>query len=223
MNVTITRSESITKLAGALSKAQSKMPPVKKDANNPHFKSDYATLASILDACREHLTTNGLSVLQFPQGDSGHLGVATLLMHDSGEWVQSEVYVKMSQETNPQVAGSIITYLRKYTLQAIAMVAPIEDDDDGEKGRKASESASHSLQSKEGKTEEKKAEPSKPRDTAAMLRLIHVLMKKGGIEDEAQKREYAEILLTREKDSIKHLSELSWEDCKALIDKLQKG
>ena len=47
------RSESIGKLAEALSKAQGKMKGAAKDSANPFFKSRYADLASIWDACRD--------------------------------------------------------------------------------------------------------------------------------------------------------------------------
>jgi len=57
------RSESIAALAAALSKAQATMTSAKKDSTNPHFKSRYADLASIWDACREPLTKNGLAIV----------------------------------------------------------------------------------------------------------------------------------------------------------------
>ena len=59
-------SESIALLAGALAKAQLQIEPASKNATNPHFRSHYADLASIWDACRGPLNTNGLSIVQCP-------------------------------------------------------------------------------------------------------------------------------------------------------------
>lgn len=68
-------SEQLNELGAALAKAQAAVRGAKKDANNPFFKSTYADLASVWEACREALTSNGLSVVQFP----GYAdGVATL-------------------------------------------------------------------------------------------------------------------------------------------------
>ena len=98
-------------------------------------------------------------------------------------------------------------------------MAAAEEDDDGESGRKASETKTES---------HKEGEPVKTGDTAPMLRLIHVLMKKknlegiDGPESEKKKTEYAEILLTKHPGTFKDMKTLSWSECKTLIDKLQK-
>ena len=48
----------------ALSSAQSEMGKALKDATNPHFKSKYADLASVMDACMPSLTKNGIALTQ---------------------------------------------------------------------------------------------------------------------------------------------------------------
>jgi len=121
-------SESIAKLAEALSKAQGAIKGAKKDSVNPHFKAAYADLESTWDACREPLSKNGLSVIQFPYSRDGKIGIDTMLLHDSGEWIKGEIEVRMTQDTNPQVAGSIITYLRRYSLQGAVGISPADDD-----------------------------------------------------------------------------------------------
>ena len=122
------QSESIVKLAVALSKAQGALKGAKKDSVNPHFKAAYADLESSWEACREQLAKNGLSVVQMPFSSEGRIGVSTRLMHESGEWIEGEVSVAMAQPTNPQNAGSIITYLRRYSLQGTIGIAPEDDD-----------------------------------------------------------------------------------------------
>ena len=127
----MTRSDSIAALAAALSKAQSAMTGAKKDSINPHFKSKYADLASVWDACREHLTKNGLSVIQMPGKDETGYYVETVLAHSSGEFVSCKLHIVPIKD-DPQGLGSSITYARKYALAAIAGIAPDDSDDDGE-------------------------------------------------------------------------------------------
>ena len=127
----MTRSDSIAALAAALSKAQSAMTGAKKDSVNPHFKSKYADLASVWDACREPLTKNGLSVIQMPGKDEVGYYVETVLAHSSGEFVSCKLHIVPIKD-DPQGLGSSITYARKYALAAIAGIAPDDSDDDGE-------------------------------------------------------------------------------------------
>jgi hypothetical protein len=127
----MTRSDSIAALAAALSKAQATMTSAKKDSTNPHFKSRYADLASVWDACRESLTKNGLAVVQLPGKDEAGYYVETVLTHSSGEFVSCKLHIVPIKD-DPQGLGSSITYARKYALAAIAGIAPDDSDDDGE-------------------------------------------------------------------------------------------
>lgn len=127
------KSESIAKIAEALSKAQGVMKGAIKDSQNPFFKQAYADLASVWDACREPLSSNGLSVTQTTRiTDNGEPVIITTLMHSSGEWIQGELLVK-PVKVDPQSVGSAITYARRYALAAMVGVAP--EDDDGEKAQ----------------------------------------------------------------------------------------
>lgn len=123
------KSESIKEIATALAKAQGQMKPASKDNINPHFKSKYADLASVVEAIREPFSTNGLSYTQVCDfTDSGALIVETVLMHSSGEWYSGRLFMPCPQQT-PQGIGSAITYAKRYSLAAIAGLAT--DDDDG--------------------------------------------------------------------------------------------
>lgn len=122
------QSESIGKLAESLAKAQGAIEAAKKDKANPFFRSKYADLASVWDACRGPLSANGLAVVQFPSLQETRVTLTTVLMHSSGEWLSDELASPL-KETTPQAIGSIITYLRRYSLAAIVGVAPDEDDD----------------------------------------------------------------------------------------------
>ena len=132
------QSESITKLSVALAKFNGEVSAIAKDAKNPFFKSDYVTLDKLILSTREILQKNGLSVLQFPSTEDNKIGVKTMLLHESGEFIESDLlYMIPSKANDPQQAGSLITYLRRYSYQAILNLATGEDDD----GNKASQGA----------------------------------------------------------------------------------
>ena len=121
------KSESIKSLAIALNKAQGEMGGAAKGANNPFFKSKYADLGSVVQAIKEPFANNGLSYVQLPVEDNGRIGIETILMHSSGEWLSGSFTVQLSKQ-DAQGAGSAITYCRRYSLQAVAGI-PSEDDD----------------------------------------------------------------------------------------------
>jgi hypothetical protein len=117
-------------LARALARAQGVMASASKDKTNPAFKSRYADLASVWDACREPLTSNGLAVVQLvTAADKASVTVETRLLHESGESVSSVLTMPVEKPT-AQGVGSAITYARRYALSALVGVAP-DDDDDG--------------------------------------------------------------------------------------------
>ena len=122
-------SENITDLAMALAKAQALIKPASKDATNPHFKSRYADLPAVWEACRKPLTDNGLSVVQMPvDAGEGRVGLTSVLMHSSGQYISSTVSSKLTQDS-AQGIGSALTYLRRYALAALVGIVADEDDD----------------------------------------------------------------------------------------------
>jgi hypothetical protein len=124
----VKHSEQINELATALAKAQAKIEGATKDKTNPHFRSSYADLASVWDACRSALTSNGLSVSQTAgASEDGRVRVTTILMHSSGQWLCDDLGMKPVKD-DPQGVGSCITYARRYALAAIVGVAPEDDD-----------------------------------------------------------------------------------------------
>jgi hypothetical protein len=126
-----TQSENIAELAIALAKAQSENGTVHKDAKNPFFKSNYASLAQVWETVRPALTANGLSVVQLPSHDESGYYVESMLIHSSGQWIKSRLYMKPVKE-DPQGIGSLISYARRYALQSLVMVCSDDLDDDGE-------------------------------------------------------------------------------------------
>ena len=129
------KSESITNLAAALAKAQATMTGALKDSENPHFRSKYADLESVWNACREPLTSNGLSVTQLlTYTERQAVAIETLLLHESGEYIGSSFEIPVSK-SDAQGFGSALTYARRYSLSAIIGIAPAEDDGESAVGR----------------------------------------------------------------------------------------
>ena len=126
------QSENITDLAKSLLNVQRTVQPVTKDAENPFTKSWYASLNSVMAACRDALIENGIWLCQYPVPveQSNSLGLVTKLTHaESGQW-QSSLAVVPLPKADPQGMGSAITYARRYALTA--MLGMVTEDDDGE-------------------------------------------------------------------------------------------
>lgn len=122
------KSESIKELAAALSHFQAAVAGAKKSSDNPYYKSKYADLATIWQTVRAPLTENGLSVSQVSQPtEPGLIAIETVLMHESGEWISGIIVMPLTK-SDPQGAGSAITYARRYGLAAILGVHQEDDD-----------------------------------------------------------------------------------------------
>ena len=129
-------SENISNLTTALAAAQAKMKPAKMNAFNPFLKNKYADLGSIVDVIQSLLAEQGLSYVQMPSMTDGErIGIAltTRLMHNSGEWLEDTFFMPMPAsepgKSLMQVAGSAITYARRYALSAMLSVVSDEDMD----------------------------------------------------------------------------------------------
>ncbi len=132
--------ESKGRLAGALAKAQGAVFRATRDGKNPFFNSTYATLAEVLGTVREPLAENGFALVQDADTDLDErtVGVVTRLIHESGEELVScrlsaplkDEFTKDGKPLPPSVQqiGSMVTYLRRYSLCSFLSVA-VEDDD----------------------------------------------------------------------------------------------
>lgn len=135
------QSENITELAKALLNVQRTMHPIVKDAENPFTKSWYASLNSVMDACRDALIENSIWLCQYPVPveQPNSLGLVTKLTHaESGQW-QSSLAVVPLPKADPQGMGSAITYSRRYALTA--MLGMVTEDDDGESAKNGKKSS----------------------------------------------------------------------------------
>lgn len=118
-------------IATALLKAQTEMSNPKKGSTNPFFKSKYADLNSIREAVIPVLNSNGISVLQPIVHLEGKNFVKTILLHESGELMESLTEIVYNKINDAQAQGSGISYARRYALQSFVCVGA--DDDDGQK------------------------------------------------------------------------------------------
>ncbi|TKI92586.1 recombinase [Bacillus wiedmannii] len=123
------RSETIAKLAKSLVLFNLEVNKIAKDADNPFFKNNYATLDTIIDEIRPILSKHGLSIMQIPSGDGQNVTLKTLLLHESGEWLESDELTMKPVKNDPQAVGSCITYARRYSLAAFLSLNTGEDDD----------------------------------------------------------------------------------------------
>ncbi len=122
------QTEQIDKLAAALAKAQGEIGSAAKDATNPHFKSKYADMASVVAAMREPFAKAGLAIHQGPRNFGDELRLVTRILHASGQWLEDDGYPLLLDKQNMQGLGSASTYARRYGLMAAAGVAPEDDD-----------------------------------------------------------------------------------------------
>lgn len=127
-------SEQINELAGALAKAQGEMKAAAKDAKNPHLGNRYADLNSVWDSCREPLSRNGLSLVQLTvDAPDGFIGVHTMLLHASGQFLGSTLFLPWASAkglSDAQAFGSGLTYARRYGMSATLGIVS-DDDTDG--------------------------------------------------------------------------------------------
>lgn len=117
-------------LYGALAKAQAEMTGATKDSDNPHFRSKYADLGAVQDACLPALNKHGFAVFQPVVTDETGHWVETILAHEGGETISCRVPLLLGKH-DMQGLGSAITYARRYGLMCMSGVAP--EDDDGNK------------------------------------------------------------------------------------------
>ncbi len=164
------------RLNAALVEAQKMLEPVKKEANNPFFKSKYADLANVLAAITPALNAHGIALTQIPDNDPTGVACITQLRHTSGEVLTGRFWLPVVKG-DPQGYGSAFTYARRFGAKAIVGLA--EEDDDGN---------SHAVDHPRAKTakDHTKPTPSKPKpvDTTKLVEAFSGLgVPKAHLED----------------------------------------
>lgn len=123
-------SDEIDQLAKAFVAFRAVCPNVDKDRDGYNYK--YATLGNIIAKSREHLKKAGLAIMQFPIAGTKSLGVITVLLHESGQFIRARFLMpipSLSSTNVTQDAGAAITYARRYSISAVLCIASDEDTD----------------------------------------------------------------------------------------------
>ena len=116
-------------ITAALAAAQASMGKALKQSNNPHFRSKYADLGNVMDACMPALNANGIAVIQSVGRDENGMFLRTVLRHaDSNDWLEDGGMPLIVNKNDMQGLGSAITYARRYGLMAMVGIAPEDDD-----------------------------------------------------------------------------------------------
>ena len=130
--VEITKEEKKT-LYSAFVKAQSEIPKVIRDANNPYFNSKYLTLEGLIEVVKKAFANNGLAFSQEPTtieiNNKIYVQIVTNIIHESGVEFPPKVFQMPVSKTGEQAIGSAITYAKRYALQSIVGISADEDDD----------------------------------------------------------------------------------------------
>ncbi len=166
------KSDSIIKLSASLVKAQRNIGAASKGGKNPFFKSNYATLGDVMEACKDPLNAEGVVILQPILSDATGDYVQTTLLHESGEYITSTM--KLTASKNMQEFGSAISYAKRYSLQSLVFIPASDDDGEGAMGRSSPPTQTKPIVEASGVTTEVKPSPwrkakptteSKPVDT----------------------------------------------------------
>lgn len=132
-------SSTIGNLAKAMSAAFAEIESAKRDKQNPHFKSWYADLASVVEAIKPALKPNGLWFSQISHNIPDHAAIETIIIHSSGETMSTGIVAVPVSKRDAQGFGSALTYARRYSLSAAFGVCG--EDDDGNAATKAAPKA----------------------------------------------------------------------------------
>jgi hypothetical protein len=116
------------KICAAYVAAFAELEAATKTANNPHFKSKYADLPTVIDAIKPHLSKHGLAFMQMPKPSDGGISIETILIHSSGDKLSMGVLFVPANRQDAHGYGSALTYARRYALQT-CFGLPTEDDD----------------------------------------------------------------------------------------------
>ena len=182
-------------LIESLVKAQSEMTHAAFDETNPHFKSKFASLKSVIDAVKPALNNNGIFFMQISHPVDSGVGIETVFCKGSDEKLSTGVVVVPVDRTNAQGLGSSLTYAKRYSLALACGISSSEDDD----GNAAA------------------ANPPPPNSTGRKPQSVvaTVMQEEGIVVDEEKRKEYVDGLVEAiNKDDVVGL--------KQLVDELSK-
>ena len=110
--------------------ALSELRTLSQDGNNPHFKSRYLTLQTLIEGVRPILARHNLALLQPVTADANSVTVTTMLLHASGAQFDSALTLTATGPATPQALGSLISYARRYGAGSLLGIVSDPDADD---------------------------------------------------------------------------------------------
>ena len=208
-------SETLSKIAPALTKALAEIKNPEMTGMNPHFKKPYATLAHITCQIRPIMEKHGLCVLQdVAEGPS----VSTMIVHTSGEWMASEPLLMAPERPGPHGCMAAVTYARRGSLCAMLSITGEEDDDGNSAMPKRSDSTP------QGGSQGRQAPPSGSKGGAGISekqRKCIFAKAKAGYPDTKAFDDYMRWL--KGNYNVEHLEELTKQQAGEIIDQLTEG
>jgi hypothetical protein len=135
-------SDSIQNIMGALMQAQTESGVLPFDGVNSFTNSRYTTLGKVIEITQPVFRKHGLVFTSLPTGDGINIGVTYLLAHpESGEWIRETILSVVEKEPKKslgQVAGSNVSYFRRYGISALLNLYSDEDVDGNITGKGSS-------------------------------------------------------------------------------------
>jgi ERF superfamily len=186
------KSESIIELAKAMAKFQEELEQPEKSADNPFFKSKYVPLPNVISVIKKHAHKHGLSYMQMPITNEKGIGVETIVMHSSGEYIQFDPFFLPMDKQTAQGAGSSTTYAKRYALSAaFGIDSDIDDDGNGASGNSNPSNNSNKQQNNNKNTNTNQQQNNSNsggfKASEAQVKLLHKLTK-----EYAEKSSYTE-------------------------------
>ena len=130
----IRHSPEVDKILPAMLLAQKGIQHAVKDAENPHFRSSYASLNAVIDATKPHYNEHSIVIIQGAAASGPSVTVTTMLAHESGQWFENDIAME-AKDGSPQAIGSCMTYGRRYGLGAMASLGAEDDDGNAAQGK----------------------------------------------------------------------------------------
>lgn len=181
----IRTSENIDKLSQAMLQAQIQISNAELDSSNPHFRSRYASLLAVLEACKKPLNDSGIYFIQAPVAldCKDCLGLVTRLTHaESGHWLEATMSMPL-QKVDPQGMGSAITYARRYSLMALLGMAAEDDDAEAAMSRPAAQAPQRQAPQRQAPQWQAPANPAPPATGASGLPKLNGISYQEGLID----------------------------------------
>jgi hypothetical protein len=132
MEMNLEHSAELSGIALALSKVQSEIKSIKKEASGYGYK--YAKVDEIMDYLLPILSKNGLSITQF--GDGNKAIVTMIIDSKTGQYIKGRIELPDADKLDmkgvnvAQKSGAIRTYFKRYSICEIVGLTTNDEDND---------------------------------------------------------------------------------------------